>query len=350
MVSEIVPFDSPPVDVVVPVHDEEIHIAGKIENLRALDYPAGRIAFWIVDGASRDGTRNAAAAAIGRDSRFTLLRAGEADKTQQINLALPKCRGEWILVTDADSRLAAGTLRDLVREATGAPRTGAVGVTVTPAGAHPWEELHWRDSDAARLREALRGSASIVTGPCYLVRRGVVERFPPGVVADDVHAAFRAAAAGLRTGFIAGDVTELRTPASIRELVPHKFRKARAYVREILRFLPRLGDMRGDARRTFLRNTAKMVLFPLAVLPAAAFAVRAAGAPASLSAVLAVAGVLAAKPGWRRRAALAALLTAVLFAATVSLAVVPFRLRYRKVDARRIPAPREREIHETGAA
>ncbi len=331
--------DAPFVDVVVPVHDEEAYIAEKIENLLALDYPAEQIRFWIVDGASRDATLKAAAPVAAGDPRFTLLRAGAADKARQMNLALSKCRGDWILVTDADSRLAADTLRNLVNEGASSPRTGAVGVTVTPARPHPWEELHWRTSDGVRLREAARGSASIVTGPCYLVRRGILDRFPPGVVADDVHVAFRTAAAGLRTGFIPGNVTELRTPASIRELIPHKFRKARAYVREIFRFLPRLGSMRGDSRRTFLRHAAKMLLFPLAVVPAAALAVRAAGATISLGAALAAASVLAARTEWRRPIALAALLTAVLFVATVSLPFVGLRLSYRKVDARRLPLP-----------
>ncbi len=329
--------DEPFVDVVVPVHDEEAYIAEKIENLLALDYPSDKIRFWIVDGASRDATRRAATAVIRGDTRFTLLRSDVADKARQLNLALPECRGEWILVTDADSRLAADTLRSLVKEGVSAPHTGAVGVAVTPARPHPWEELHWRETDGIRLREAAHGSASIVTGPCYLVRRGVVDRFPAGVVADDVHVAFRSAAAGLRTGFIPGDVTELRTPASIRELIPHKFRKARAYVREIFRFLPRIAAMREDSRSTFLRHAAKMVLFPLVVFPAAALAVRAAGASVSLSAALAAAGAVAAKPEWRRRAALAALLTAVLLVATVSLLFVGVRLSYRKVDARRLP-------------
>lgn len=80
-----------------------------------------------------------------------------------------------------------------------------------------------------------------------------------------------------------------------------------------------------------------MLLFPLAVVPAAALAVRAAGAPVTLSAAFAAASVLAARTEWRRRAALAALLTAVLFVATVSLPFVGLRLSYRKVDARRLP-------------
>lgn len=329
--------DEPFVDVVVPVHDEEAYIAEKIENLRALDYPSDKIRFWVVDGASRDATLRTAAAAAAGDPRFTLLRAHAADKAGQMNLAFSKCRGDWILVTDADARLAADTLRNLVNEGTSTPRTGAVGVAVTPARPHPWEALHWRSSDAIRLREAARCSASILTGPCYLFRREIVDRFPPGVVADDVHVAFRTAAAGMRIGFLPGSVIELRTPASIRELVPHKLRKARAYVREIFRFLPRLGTMRGDSRRTFLRHAAKMVAFPLAVVPAVALAVRAAGAPVSLSAAVAAASIVAARPEWRQRAAMGALLTAVLFVATVSLPFVGFRPSYRKVDARRLP-------------
>ncbi|MGH9442877.1 MAG: glycosyltransferase [Thermoanaerobaculia bacterium] len=334
----------PFVDVVVPVHDEAAHMAEKIENLRALDYPPGRIAFWIVDGDSKDATGPIAEAAAAGDPRFAILRLGVADKARQLNLAFPRCRGEWILVTDADSRLGTETLRELVRDGEAAPPAGTVGATVVPVRPHPWEALHWRASDEIRLREAAVGSASIVTGPCYLVRRGLIDRFPAGVVADDVYAAFRTAAAGFRTGFIAADVIELRTPESLRELISHKYRKARAYIREIFRFLPFAAGMRGPARRHFVRHAIQMVVVPPLAAAVALFAVPAILAfpgPTTRAALAAgLAACLAAfSSEWRRRAGLAVLLTGVLLAAAVSLAFVPRRPPYRKVDARRTPVP-----------
>jgi cellulose synthase/poly-beta-1,6-N-acetylglucosamine synthase-like glycosyltransferase len=339
----------PLVDVVVPVHDEALQIAGKIENLRQLDYPAERIMFWIVDGASADATRRITGAVIGGDPRFVLLEADVADKTAQLNIALPRCEGDWILVTDADARLASDTLKRLLREGMSNPRTGAVGASVIPLRSHPWERLYWQIADRIRLREAARGSASIVTGPCYLMRRGLVKRFPASVVAEDVHVAFCAAASGLRTGFIDGGVVELRAPLSIAEMLRHKFRKAHAYVREILRFLPRAFRMPAPFRTTFLWRATQMLLFPFAGAASLglliAIAARlgrlsplllagAAGAAAAVSTL-----ILRRRPAARALIALATLLTVVLLAAIVASPFIRQRASFRKIDEGRAPTP-----------
>ena len=337
-------FDWPRVDVIIPVHDEAFQIAGKVENLRHLHYPPERIRFWVVDGASRDATGRIATKAFEEDPRFSLLEAGVADKTAQLNFALPRGDAEWILVTDADARIPRDALEELVREAMTTERTGAVGATVTPSRSHPWERLHWRIADRARLREAALGSASIVTGPCYLMRRGVVATFPADVVADDVHVAFRSASAGLRNGFIAADVAELRSPVSLGEMIPHKYRKARAYLREIFRFLPRIGRMDARVRWTFLRHAAPMVVVPMAAAASLALlAGTAARAPWTTLEATAACGVAAAllsiRAIWRARLGLAIMLTFILLAAMFSLPFFGRRVPFPKVDARRPRIP-----------
>ncbi len=336
----------PSIDVVVPVQDEEVHIAGKIENLLALAYPGGKLAFWIVDGNSRDATRDIARAATEGDPRFAVVRTGVANKAAQMNHVFPLCRGEWILVTDADARLAPDTLKRLVREGDTAPRAGAVGTSVIPLRAHSWETLHWRIADRARLREAARASASIVTGPCYLMRRGLVDRFPPSVIADDVHVAFCAASSGLRTGFIDGRALELRAPLSIAELLRHKFRKAHACLREVFRFAPAALGMPAPIRTIFLRHAAQMTLSaPVGVLLAAAFLAAAfhwrlsPGLPiCTAGAALALVG-LVRRPGAADRLGLTVLLLTALLAA---LASAPFwrpHPSYRRIDERGAPEP-----------
>lgn len=333
----------PRVDVVVPVHDEAGYVADKISNLRALDYPADLLRFWIVDGDSNDGTPERAAAAAAGDSRFVLLDAGLADKTVQLNHALRRCRSDWVLFTDADARFEPATLKALVREAGRGAPAGVVGSAVAPSGSHPWEALHWGIADRVRLAEAASGSASIVTGPCYLARRDVLARFPDDVIADDVHAAFRCAAAGLRTGFVRAGVVELRSPVSIRELVRHKYRKGHAFVGEVFRFLPRASAFPSPFREMFLWRAAQMLAVPFSAGAAAGLAIAIAGtgpawAAAEGAILLATLGTLAAVPRWRAAAGLAGLLAAVLGAAILSHPFIRRRGSFAKVDAgRRAP-------------
>lgn len=259
----------PVLDVVVAVHDEAALIDGKLANLAALAWPGGELRFWIVDGASRDGTRERVRRFAERDDRFRLLALDVANKTAQLNAALAQTRAPWVVVTDADARLAPDALPVLIAAGEAEPGIAAVGTAVRPYGAHPLEQLYWRAANALRRAEARRGSSSIVIAGCYAFRRELVPRLPPDVLSDDVHVALRAAAAGRRVAFAEVIVEELRAPRTLAELVRHKRRKAHGYLREVLRFLPSVPRMRGTARAVFLWRAAALLVAPPLVAAAA---------------------------------------------------------------------------------
>ena len=146
---------------------------------------------------------------------------------------------EWILVTDADALLEPETLERMLDVAAADARVAVVGSHVRPASAHALESLHWSATDWLRARESDRGSAGIVAAPCYLAHRDVLAHMPDDTLADDVHVTCRAMLAGRRIGHAAdAAVVELRSPRTLRALLRHKYRKADAYLREIVRFLP----------------------------------------------------------------------------------------------------------------
>jgi cellulose synthase/poly-beta-1,6-N-acetylglucosamine synthase-like glycosyltransferase len=317
----------PRVDVIVAVHDEAELIEGKLENLAGLAYPRQALTFWIVDGASTDGTAELVRRWTRRDSRFRLLQVDVADKTAQLNAALVRVEGPWILVTDADARLAPDTLALMIATGESAPSLVALGTPVEPAAGHPLEQLYWRVANRMRRAESRRGSASIVIGPCYAFRCGLLRRLPPDVLSDDVHVSFAAAAAGGRVGLVDRTVTELRAPTRLTELFCHKRRKAEGYLREVFRFLPRARGMASPAREIFLWRAALLITFPLLVttgaLLLAAWMAGAASGPQWLVAALLALVAFAACGGRRRppRAvaypALGLLLAAVQLAALV---------------------------------
>jgi cellulose synthase/poly-beta-1,6-N-acetylglucosamine synthase-like glycosyltransferase len=259
------PCHWPRVDVIVPVHQEAAWIEDKLRNLAALVYPAGALRFWIVDGASTDGTSELVEAWTRRDRRFALVRMPVADKTTQLNAALRRTDAEWVLVTDADARLEPRTLVNLLAAGEADPLLAVIGTPVQPVGACAPERLHWSITNRLRERESRRGCASFVTGPCYLFRRVLLPTFPADVVADDVHVALTAARQGWRVGFVRAGVTELRAPANLRQFVRHKFRKADGYLREIRRFLPQAQAMPSPARELFLWRAAQLMLVPVLV-------------------------------------------------------------------------------------
>ena len=289
------------VTVVVPVFDEASLVSRKVADIRSLTYPRCRVLF--VDGGSTDGTPELIPGEW-------LLRTHLRDKTAQLSAALRVSDSEWVLVTDADAALPSDAIERLL-DCTD-ESIGVVGARVLPRDAHAIESLHWQLSDRLRELESSRGSAGIVTAPCYLVRRSLIADLPSDTIADDVHVACRAMASGLRVVRAPLDVLELRSPRTLRDLLRHKSRKADAYLREVFRFLPAAARMTGPMRAIFLWRAALLTIVPLLWTVAAGLALIA----APLLALLATAVVFIVPPA--RAAALALLLAAVSSAALLT--------------------------------
>jgi len=355
----VLPSPSSPVrsrvSVLVPVRDEISLIEGKLRNLLGLLEPPGGLDVWIVDGGSTDGTLEIIDRFCAADARLRLLRDVPGGKIVQLDAALACCDAPWVVVTDADARMPRHAIVEMLAVADEAPDVGAVGAPVEPHGAHALDRFHWQALNAARAAEARLGSAALVTGPCYLFRRDLLPRgFASGVIADDVHVAMTAAACGMRVAFAERVVvTELRSPSNLHELFSHKVRKADAYLREVVRFLPLLGRFPVPARTVFLWRAAQMVLFPVAAIGAivsAAVMLASAGAATVGATVVAGAAVCGAEavasaaagrtPRLAPAAALALMLAAVLTAVLLTMPFARRSARYPKVGAL-APLPEE---------
>jgi cellulose synthase/poly-beta-1,6-N-acetylglucosamine synthase-like glycosyltransferase len=224
-------------------------------------------------------------------------------------------------VTDADALLQSDTLTRLLDIVANDATIGVAGASVRPTTAHEVESLHWRATDWLRDRESDRGSAAIVAAPCYLVHRAHLTDLPHDAVADDVHVSCRAMLAGQRVGHIDATVLELRSPRTFRALLRHKYRKADAYLREIVRFLPLARRMPRAQRAIFLWRAALLTVVPLlgmlgAVALLLAFAFEAT-LPMQIAAIVAFLGIAFTSRGFT----LAAMLAGV---SAVALLTYPF--------------------------
>jgi cellulose synthase/poly-beta-1,6-N-acetylglucosamine synthase-like glycosyltransferase len=248
--------------IIVPMFDEAPLIERKLENLAALTIPRRVV---IVDGGSTDGSIDIVRDWISGRAAFSLLETAHRNKTAQLNDALRLNPAEdWILMTDADALLAPQTLERMLDVVAADARVAVVGSQVRPAAAHALESLHWSATDWLRARESDRGSAGIVAAPCYLAHRDFLAHMPEDTVADDVHVTCRAMLAGRRIGHAGdADVVELRSPRTLRALLRHKYRKADAYLREIVRFVPQVRRIPPPMRTIFLWRAALLTIVPL---------------------------------------------------------------------------------------
>src|SRR5438128_10075111 len=87
------------VTVMVPARDEERSSGRCLDSILAQDEPNLQVI--VVDGASRDGTRQIVRAYARRDARVELLVNPAGTIPRSLNMALESARGRWLVRVDA---------------------------------------------------------------------------------------------------------------------------------------------------------------------------------------------------------------------------------------------------------
>jgi cellulose synthase/poly-beta-1,6-N-acetylglucosamine synthase-like glycosyltransferase len=157
----------PSVTLVVAAHNEEAVIERRVENLRALDYPADKLEIVVTSDASTDGTEDLAARAGAR-----IIANPRGGKVAAQNNAVRQTTGDVVAFTDANSTWAADALRKLVR-GFGDPDVAFVcgRLNVLTDDGRNKEGLYWRYELAVRTAESRLDSVTGGNGSIYAVRR-----------------------------------------------------------------------------------------------------------------------------------------------------------------------------------
>ena len=172
------PVQEPPprVSLIVAARDEEQVIADKVANTLALDYPRERLELIVASDGSEDRTAELARAG-GADAVLELPRAGKV-RTQ--DAGVEKASGEILVFSDANTRLEADALRQLVA-AFADPSVGyACGqVEFLQGDGSNQEGVYWRYETAIRAFESRLGSVTAGNGGLYATRRGAYVQVDP---------------------------------------------------------------------------------------------------------------------------------------------------------------------------
>lgn len=208
----------PRVSLIVPGRDEEAHVEAALRSKLDDDYPNLEVVF--VDDRSRDATRAIADRLAEGEPRLRVVHVdvlppGWLGKVHALQRGLEHATGDWILFSDADVRLAPGTLQRVVAHAerenaghlTLIPRMTGSGVLLGPTLAAFFRMI----VTGGRLWSVSRpeSSAAMGIGAFNLVRRTALER-SPGLswlrleVADDVCLGVMLKQSGARTLVVHG--------------------------------------------------------------------------------------------------------------------------------------------------
>jgi len=119
---------TPQVSVLIPAYNESGYIDDCIRSILASSYPAEQLEVVVIDDGSEDST--AAEAEAYRDQDVTVLRRENGGKHAAINLGLLCSTGEYVVVVDADSRVAPDAIATLIAQLQAEPDVGGIGGTV----------------------------------------------------------------------------------------------------------------------------------------------------------------------------------------------------------------------------
>jgi succinoglycan biosynthesis protein ExoA len=117
--------ESPFCTIVIPCYNEEAHIEDVVRAAATQTYPADRVEIFVVDGRSRDGTRDIVRALAAEDRRILLLDNPARLQAAAMNLGIRRARGDVIIRMDAHADYAPDYVAASVRALR---RTGALNV------------------------------------------------------------------------------------------------------------------------------------------------------------------------------------------------------------------------------
>ena len=160
--------EPPSVSVIVAAYAEQEVIAGRVANLRALEYPTPRLELIVACDGSPDETARRAREA-GADLVLALPRGG---KIRAQDAAVARAKGEIVAFSDANVRWEPDALSALVAPFAD-PRVGYVcgDVRFVDQGGTNQEALYWRYEMGLRALESDVRSVTGGNGAIYATRR-----------------------------------------------------------------------------------------------------------------------------------------------------------------------------------
>jgi cellulose synthase/poly-beta-1,6-N-acetylglucosamine synthase-like glycosyltransferase len=228
----------PDVAVVVPTYNEEQFISAKFSDLNSIDYPSERLHIYIVDAGSTDQTIvNVQEKINGGEKIQLMVLEGIRNKIEQVTHSLSLLKEQFIVFTDADSRLEPGCIRQLIRLLIADPQTAIAGAMVIPETALLEEKIHWTLLNHLWWLEGEAFSAAGFSGVCYAMRKDSVTWLDKAIKAEDIHLSLTACAGGHRVRLVQSAIAyELRVPQNVQDFFQFRRRRGSRYVTALRHF------------------------------------------------------------------------------------------------------------------
>jgi cellulose synthase/poly-beta-1,6-N-acetylglucosamine synthase-like glycosyltransferase len=227
----------PKVSIVIPTWNEENTINGKLKETLSLKYPRDKMEIIVIDSGSTDNTKKI----VKKFKRVKLIEEKERKgKANALNKAFKFCKGDIVVITDADSRLKDNVLLKSIPyffdHRVGA-LTGRLVLINPNENVATKVEKSYRDYyHLIRNAESILDSTTIFHGPFSAFRRDALEKISKDSVADDTELAFRIRKKNYRTLLINDAIFWEYTPVNFSERIKLKQRRAQGIIKVMFHF------------------------------------------------------------------------------------------------------------------
>lgn len=258
----------PRVSLLIAAHNEEAEIEARIQSALRMDYPKDLLEIVIASDGSSDRTPSIVRRYARQGVRL-LDYPERRGKSAVLNDAFGELSGEIVLLSDANTHIAADALHAMVRWFND-PNVGVVCgrlVLHDPATGKNADSLYWRYETFLKRNESKLGGLLGANGAIYAIRRKLYQPIPDGTIVDDFVIPLRAK---LRTGcrivYDSAAVANEETPAGIGSEFKRRSRIGAGGAQSLGMLFPLLHPRHGWTAFTFLAHKVLRWLCPFFLL------------------------------------------------------------------------------------
>lgn len=231
----------PKVSLLIPTYNEEAVIRRKLSNVESLEYPEGKLEVIVVDSASTDTTRQLVRNIMENSpTQFQLIVQRERlGKASALNYAVQHCRGDVVLMTDADAILEKNALKKIVENFNDPDVGAATGklfiLNADDSSVTKLEKSYRSIYEIIRLGESNMDSTPIFNGPITAFRKELFDGLEPDTVTDDIELCIRIREKGFRAIYDPEAIAYEYAPISLKSRMRQKTRRAQGAIQSIIR-------------------------------------------------------------------------------------------------------------------
>jgi cellulose synthase/poly-beta-1,6-N-acetylglucosamine synthase-like glycosyltransferase len=230
---------NPFVSIILPVHNEELVIERRLNNIFESSYPSNQMEIIVIDSGSSDNTSKIIKSRF--NDKVTLVQeALRRGKARAVNLGLSMSNGEIVILTDGPTLYEKDTIAKIV-ESFDDPSIGGVTVLYEiPNDKNnrivDSETNLWAYKDRMRLLESKVFSTSWLSGEACAFRKRSIDKIPEDSLADDSNIALQLISKGYKVIVNDRSYFTEKSPSTANDYFEIKTRRALGGLQETIRF------------------------------------------------------------------------------------------------------------------